>query len=264
MAHSTPNIQLTFLGTGTSQGVPLIGCECSVCRSTDARDNRLRTSAMVEVGDKRFIIDAGPDFRQQLLREGVRNISAILLTHKHKDHIGGIDDVRALNFVDYPTAIHTVHIYATQDTAACVRKDFDYAFAENPYRGVPKIQLHEFGNDTFEVDGVEITPVKAMHSCFEVMGFRIGALAYLTDIKEICDEELNKLRGVEVLVINALRWKHHDSHLSVEEALQIIEKVAPKRAYLTHMSHDIGLHSEAEKRLPDGVYLAYDRLKIQI
>lgn len=264
MALSAPNIQLTFLGTGTSQGVPVIGCRCEVCRSTDTRDKRLRTSAMVEVEGTRLIIDAGPDFRQQLLREGVSNISAILLTHKHKDHIGGIDDVRALNFVDYPTAVHTVHIYATSDTAECVRKDYDYAFAENPYRGVPNIELHNFGSVPFEIDGVEITPIKGSHACFEVVGFRIGALAYLTDFKEIAEDELHKLQGVKVLVINALRWARHDSHLSVEEALRLIERVGPKRAYLTHMSHEIGLHEEAEKRLPEGVYLAYDRLKIEI
>ena len=264
MALSAHNMRLTFLGTGTSQGVPVIGCKCDVCRSTDPRDKRLRTSAMVEVGASRFIIDAGPDFRQQLLREDISNISAILLTHKHKDHIGGIDDVRALNFVDYPTAIHTVHIFATHDTAKCVRKDYDYAFAENPYRGVPHIALHEFGKEPFTIEGVEIVPIYGSHACFEVTGFRIGALAYLTDFKAISEAECAKLQGVDVLVINALRWRTHDSHLSVEESLQLIEKVCPKRAYLTHMSHEIGLHEEAEKRLPEGVYFAYDKLKIEI
>lgn len=263
MVTSKAPIRLTFLGTGTSQGVPLIGCDCKVCRSEDARDNRLRTSAMVELGDKRFIIDAGPDFRQQLLRERVRNISAILLTHKHKDHIGGIDDVRALNFVDYPT-IHTVHIYGTLDTTDCVRKDFDYAFSKNPYRGVPHIALHEFDNTPFEIEGVEFIPIRGSHSRFEITGFRIGSLAYLTDFKEIEDEEIEKLQGVEVLVINALRWESHDSHLSVDEALHIIEKVKPTKAYLTHMSHEIGLHAEAEKHLPKDVFLAYDGLKVEL
>ena len=172
MKPISPSIRLTFLGTGTSQGVPVIGCDCAVCCSEDLRDNRLRTSAMVEIGNKRFVIDAGPDFRQQLLRERVSHITAILLTHKHKDHIGGIDDVRALNFVDYPHAIHTVHIYGTHDTCECVRKDFDYAFAVNPYRGVPQIELHEFGDDPFEIDGVEIVPICGEHSCFDVRGFR--------------------------------------------------------------------------------------------
>lgn len=257
-------LRLTFLGTGTSQGVPVIGCDCAVCSSIDPRDARLRTSAMVEVDDKRFIIDAGPDFRQQILRENISHITAILLTHKHKDHIGGLDDVRALNFVDYPDAIHTVHIYGTKDSCECVRKDFDYAFCENPYRGVPQMELHEFGSESFVVEGVEIVPIRGKHSRFEITGFRIGRLAYLTDFKEIAEDEVEKLKGVEVLVVNALRFEPHDSHFSVAEALDLIEKVAPKKSYLTHMSHDIGLHCVASLRLPDGVEFAYDGLKIEI
>ena len=264
MEPLTTSIQLTFLGTGTSQGVPVIGCDCAVCCSPDARDRRLRTSAMVEVGTKRFIIDAGPDFREQMLREGVSHITAILLTHKHKDHIGGLDDVRALNFVDYPDEIHTVHIYGTHDTCDCVRKDYDYAFAENPYRGVPQIELHEFGAEPFGIEGVEIIPIRGEHSRFEVTGFRFGRLAYLTDFKSVAEAELQKLQGVEVLVINALRFEPHDSHLSVNEALAIVERVAPKRAYFTHMSHDIGLHCVANLRLPEGVEFAYDGLKIRV
>ena len=264
MEPISTSLRLTFLGTGTSQGVPIIGCDCAVCCSPDPRDARLRTSAMVEVGGKRFIIDAGPDFRQQMLREGVSHITAILLTHKHKDHIGGIDDVRALNFVDYPREIHMVNIYGTADTCCCLRKDYDYAFSENPYRGVPQIALHEFSTEPFEVDGVEIVPIRGSHSRFEVTGFRFGKLAYLTDFKEISDEERKKLEGVEVLVVNALRFEPHDSHFSVDDALQLIEKVAPKRAYLTHMSHDIGLHCVANLRLPDGVELAYDGLKVEV
>ena len=257
-------LKLTFLGTGTSQGVPVIGCGCDVCRSADPRDNRLRTSAMVEIGESRFIIDAGPDFRVQMLREGVSHISAILLTHKHKDHIGGIDDVRALNFVDYPQ-IHTVNIYATADTLACVRKDYDYAFFTVRYRGTPEIALHTIDPEqTFTVDGVEITPIRGRHAHFEVTGYRFGDVAYMTDFKEIDDSELKKLYGVKVLVINALRYQPHDSHLSVAEALAIIEKVAPERAYLTHMSHEIGLHAQAECQLPNNVKFAYDTLKIEL
>ena len=257
-------LKLTFLGTGTSQGVPVIGCSCDVCRSADPRDNRLRTSAMVEIGESRFIIDAGPDFRVQMLREGVSHISAILLTHKHKDHIGGIDDVRALNFVDYPQ-IHTVNIYATADTLACVRKDYDYAFFTVRYRGTPEIALHTIDPEqTFTVDGVEITPIRGRHAHFEVTGYRFGDVAYMTDFKEIDDSELKKLYGVKVLVINALRYQPHDSHLSVAEALAIIEKVAPELAYLTHMSHEIGLPELAEQRLPEHVYFAYDKLKIEL
>ena len=264
MEPLSTSLRLTFLGTGTSQGVPLIGCDCAVCCSSDPRDARLRTSAMVEVGDKRFVIDAGPDFRQQMLRERVAHVTAILLTHKHKDHIGGLDDVRALNFVDYPPIIHKVEIYGSADTCECVRKDFDYAFAPNPYRGVPQMELHEFGDELFEIEGIEILPIRGSHSRFEVTGFRFGKLAYLTDFKMIADEDLAKLEGVEVLVVNALRFEAHDSHFSVDDALKVIEKVAPKRAYLTHMSHDIGLHCVANLRLPEGVEFAYDGLKIEI
>ena len=258
-------MKLTFLGTGTSQGVPVIGCRCEVCCSADSRDKRLRTSAMIEVGDCRIVIDAGPDFRQQMLRTGVRTIDAILLTHEHKDHTGGLDDVRAFNFVDYPT-IRPVDIYATKRTADTIRKDYDYAFVTNKYRGVPEMHLHEIdGHEPFTVNGVEITPIAGKHSeRFEVTGYRIGAVAYMTDFKALCDGEIEKLRGVEVLVINALRYERHDSHFSVGEAMEIIREVRPQRAYLTHMSHQIGLHSLSPDRLAEGVELAYDGLEIEI
>ncbi len=258
-------MKITFLGTGTSQGVPVIGCKCEVCKSTDSKDKRLRTSAMVEVEDKRFIIDAGPDFRYQMLRAGISKIDALLLTHEHKDHTGGIDDVRAFNFVDYPI-IHTIHIYSNSSTIEAIRRDFHYAFATDKYRGVPEIRTHIITEqESFFVEGIEITPIVGQHSeRFRSVGYRIGNLAYLTDMNYIAPEELAKLRGVEVLVINALRWETHSSHFSVEEAIKIIDSVAPKRAYLTHMSHRIGLHSELEHRLPKGVMAAYDGLEVEI
>ena len=258
-------MKLTLLGTGTSQGVPVIGCRCEVCRSVDSRDKRLRTSAMVEVGDCRIVIDAGPDFRQQMLRTDVRIIDAILLTHEHKDHTGGLDDVRAFNFVDYPT-IRPVDIYATPRTMACIRKDYDYAFATNKYRGVPEIRLQEIdGHEPFTVKGVEIIPIAGKHSeRFEVTGYRIGPIAYMTDFKKLCEGEIEKLRGVEVLVINALRFKPHDSHFSVDEAMEIIREVKPRKAFLTHLSHEIGLHATSPERLSEGVELAYDGQTIEI
>ena len=258
-------MELTFLGTGTSQGVPVIGCRCDVCRSTDIRDQRLRTSAMVEVDGLRIIIDAGPDFRQQMLREGVRHIDAILLTHEHKDHTGGLDDVRAFNFVDYPT-IHVVDIFATERTAACIRKDFDYAFADNKYIGAPEMRLHTINPATpFKVGNTEIIPISGRHSeHFFVTGYRIGRLAYMTDFKELVEGEIEKLRGVETLIINALRFGSHYSHFNVEEASALIQQLAPQRAYLTHMSHEIGLYAESSKRLPAGVELGYDGLTIEI
>lgn len=263
-SFSDSKITLTFLGTGTSQGVPVIGCNCLVCRSEDFRDRRLRTSAMVELSGKRFVIDAGPDFRMQMLREGVDSVTAILLTHFHKDHIGGIDDVRALNYVHYPERITSVDIYARRETIECVRKDYDYAFAQNRYRGVPLISLHEITSQPFCIEGVEIVPIEGSHSIFPVTGFRFGPLAYLTDFKCISNAETEKLCGVKTLVVNALRFAPHDSHFSVEEALELILRVNPQRAYLTHMSHQIGLHAVASQRLPENVFFAYDGLRIEI
>ena len=259
-------MKLTFLGTGTSQGVPVIGCRCKVCTSADPRDNRLRTSAMVETRGVRIVIDAGPDFRYQMLRTGVRHLDAILLTHEHKDHIGGLDDVRAFNFVDYPPTVHKVHIYAAPRALECVRKDFDYAFAQDKYRGVPEIELHEIDTARpFRVGDVEIVPVSGHHSeRFEVTGFRIGPLAYLTDFKTIEDAEAEKLRGVEVLAVNALRFAPHPSHFNLAEALALIRRVGPREAYITHMSHEIGLHAATDATLPPGVHLAYDMLEIEI
>lgn len=259
-------MKFTFLGTGTSQGVPVIGCRCEVCASQDPRDNRLRTAALVETCGVRLAIDAGPDFRCQMLRAGVRHLDAILLTHEHKDHTGGLDDVRAFNFVDYPPTVHSVDIFAAPAAAAVVRKDFDYAFAPDKYRGVPVIGLHEIDPARpFEVGGVGIVPVAGHHSPrFTVTGYRIGPLAYLTDFKTIDDAEIAKLRGVDVLVVNALRFEPHDSHFCVDEALALIRRVRPREAYLTHMSHEIGLHAATDPALPEGVRLAYDTLQIEI
>ena len=258
-------MKLIFLGTGTSQGVPVIGCQCEVCRSQDRRDKRLRTSAYIEVGGLHIVIDAGPDFRQQMLRHDIRKLDAILLTHEHKDHTAGIDDVRAFNFVDFPE-IHPMHIYASRNTLDTITKDFDYAFAENKYRGVPVIELHEISHQrSFTIGEQEIIAIEGSHSeRFRVLGYRIGDLAYLTDFNSISDDEMRKLEGVDTLVINALRWTEHSSHFSVGEALDIIRRVAPRCAYLTHMSHGIGLYAEAQKRLPKGVEFAYDGLTIEI
>lgn len=259
-------MKLTFLGTGTSQGVPIIGCDCAVCRSADPRDRRLRTAALVETQGRCIVIDAGPDFRYQMLRSGVRRLDAILLTHEHKDHIGGLDDVRAFNFIDYPRAVHRMDLYATPRTAACIRKDFDYAFVADKYRGVPEFALHEFDPQRpFTAAGIGVLPVAGRHSDrFEVTGFRIGGLAYLTDFKTIDEPEIAKLQGVDTLVVNALRFEPHVSHFSVPEALALIERVQPRQAWLTHLSHRVGLHAAIDAKLPAGVRLACDQLSVTV
>ncbi len=263
--NTEQDITLTFLGTGTSQGVPVIGCRCPVCQSADPHDRRLRTSAMVETRGVRLILDAGPDFRYQMLRTGVRHIDAVLLTHEHKDHIGGLDDLRAFNFVDYPT-IHRIPIYGTRRTLEVVRHDYPYAFERNKYRGVPEMELREVDPDhPFVVEGVEVLPIRGFHSeRFEVTGYRIAPLAYLTDFKRIEEQEIEKLEGVDTLVVNALRQKPHDTHFSLKEALALIERVKPRQAFLTHQSHDMGLHTDLAASLPEGVFSAYDTLKIEI
>lgn len=258
-------MKFTFLGTGTSQGVPVIGCRCAVCTSSDRRDNRLRTSALVEWDGVCIVIDAGPDFRAQMLAAGIRRLDAILLTHEHKDHIGGLDDVRAFNFVDYPT-VRRVDIFGTRRTLDVVRKDFDYAFAADKYRGSPEIDLCEIDpGRPFEVEGKRIVPIAGHHSPrFEVTGFRFDALAYLTDFDSIDPREEAKLHGVKTLVVNALRQTRHDAHFSLPEALELIARIAPREAWITHISHEMGLHAETSRLLPENVHLACDGLEIAI
>lgn len=252
-------VKLTFLGTGTSQGVPMIACPCEVCHSTDPRDKRLRSSVLIESGGRNIVIDAGPDFRTQMLRADIQRLDAILLTHEHKDHTGGIDDVRAYNYFQQAP----VDIYATKQVEQAVRKDYDYAFSVRPYPGTPEITMHTIGNEPFDVKGVEVTPVSGLHMKLPVTGFRIGEVAYLTDFNRIDHDEIMKIRGVEVLVVNALRYEKHLSHFTVQEAILLSRYVGAERTYLTHASHQIGLHAREERRLTEGVFLAYDGLTIE-
>ncbi|HQV38005.1 MAG: MBL fold metallo-hydrolase [Flavobacteriales bacterium] len=253
-------MQLTFLGTGTSQGVPVIACACAVCRSTDPRDKRTRSSVLVETDGKTLLIDAGPDFRQQMLREGVPDLDAVLLTHEHMDHIAGMDDLRAISFAHEPP--RPVPIYADEATLNAVRRVYAYAFSGSQYPGMPQYHLHTIGREPFVAAGIPVVPVEVMHYHMPVLGFRIGRLTYITDAKSISPEEKRKIRGSEVLVVNALRKKEHISHFNLQEALALIEELEPGRAYLTHISHFMGLHAEVE--LPPHVHIAHDGLKVQI
>lgn len=257
-------MKINFLGTGTSQGVPMIGCNCEVCTSVDHRDARLRSSVWIRqnVGKKEvsLVIDTSMDFRFQMLRAKVDKLDAVLYTHPHRDHTGGMDDLRAYNY----RMGKAVDVYCTHDVTVDLEKTFGYAFDKNPYPGVPQLKLHEINNEPFDVDGLTVIPIKGRHFVIDVTGYRIDNFAYLTDFDMIYEDQYRKLEGLEVLVINALRLKEHKSHFTLDQALEVIKRVKPKRAYLTHMSHQIGRYEELVKTLPEGVLPAYDGLEITI
>jgi phosphoribosyl 1,2-cyclic phosphate phosphodiesterase len=255
-------MRLTFLGSGTSQGVPVIGCSCAVCTSVDPRDSRLRVSVLVEVSGKRLLIDAGPDMRQQLLRADLKDLDAVLITHAHMDHIGGMDDLRAISFLHEPP--RPVPIYADAATTDAVKHMYHYAFGPGRYPGVPEFDMRLIGRERFTVEGIEVEPVEVKHMNMPVLGFRIGALAYITDAKTIPAMERDKLRGLDVLVLNALRKQEHYSHLNLQEALDLVLELRPKRAYFTHISHWMGLHADVQQELPPGVHLAHDGLVVDL
>ncbi|MCC6723015.1 MAG: MBL fold metallo-hydrolase [Saprospiraceae bacterium] len=252
-------MNFTFLGTGTSQGVPIIGCDCEVCTSNDPRDHRLRCSLLVSHEGRNVAIDAGPDFRQQMLRAGVRRLDAVVLTHEHNDHIIGLDDVRPFIFMQN----EPMPLYATDSVIKEVKQRFSYAFEENPYPGAPQFELRPISKEEpFEVAGIPFQPIEVLHGSLPVLGFRIGDFAYLTDMKTISPSEKSKLSGIKTLVVNALHLSQHHSHMNLEEALTFIEEVRPEQAWLTHISHSMGLHAERSKLLPKGVGLAWDGLAV--
>ena len=253
-------MKLTFLGTGTSQGVPVVACQCPVCLSDDPKDKRLRASVMIETETLCLVVDAGPDFRQQMLTHHVRHLNGILLTHEHTDHIFGLDDIRAFNWVQkQPT-----DIYAEERVQIAIRRIFDYVFTIYQYPGIPQMNLHLLENKPFTIGDLEIIPIRGFHYKLPVFGFRVGKLAYVTDVNRLVNDEIDKLRGLDVLIINALRKEEHISHYNLKQALEIIAEVKPWKAYLTHISHQMGFYNEVQNELPENVFLAYDGLQLNV
>ena len=253
-------MEITFLGTGTSQGVPLIGCKCQVCLSVNEKDKRLRSSVFIRDKDCSLVIDTGPDFRQQMLREKIEELDAVVFTHEHKDHIAGLDDVRAFNFI----LSRPVDVYASERVQTAIKREFAYIFAEEKYPGIPQINLNEISDNSFYVKHLQILPINVMHYKMPVKCFRIRDFVYITDANFISEIEKEKIKGAKIIVINALRRHSHISHFTLEEALKLIEEFKPERAYLTHISHQLGTHEDVSAELPANVFLAYDGLRLEI
>jgi len=254
-------MKVTFLGTGTSQGVPIIACSCEVCSSTDSKDKRLRSSILIENEGETYVIDTGPDFRQQMLTANVKKLDAVIFTHEHRDHIAGLDDIRGFNFI----LKKAIDVYADERVEEAIRKrEFPYIFAKEQYPGLPEINLHRITDKPFTIGKTTFIPIKVMHLNLPVLGFRIGNFTYITDANFIAEEEQQKIIGSEVVVLNALRKERHPSHYNFDEALTMVQKWKPKMAYLTHISHQLGKHKDIEKELPNNVRLAYDGLTIEV
>lgn len=254
-------MRIRFLGTGTSQGVPVIACDCIVCQSADKKDKRLRSSILIKLEDFNIVVDTGPDFRYQMLRDNVKHLDAILMTHSHKDHIAGLDDVRAFNYQQQKS----LTIYANAPTLESIQREFYYAFSANKYPGVPQLELQEItSGNAFDLANQEIVPIEVMHYKMPVLGFRLGKFAYVTDAKTVSAESRKLLEGVEILVVNALQETAHISHFTLEEALAFIKDINPKEAYLTHISHRFGTHDYITSLLPSNVHVAFDQLSIEV
>lgn len=252
-------MKITFLGTGTSQGVPVIACECDTCISEDVNDKRLRTSILVENGDTCVVIDAGPDFRQQMLRENVKKLDAIILTHEHKDHIAGMDDVRAFNY----KSCDAIDIFAEERVQKAVRREYSYVFAEYQYPGIPKMRLNPISEYGFTVGSLSIIPLRVYHYRLPIYGYRIGNFAYITDANYVPEETKEKIFGVKYLVVNALRKEKHISHFSLREAIDFTMQVSPRKAFITHIGHQMGRHKSVSAELPPGIAFGFDGLSFQ-
>lgn len=260
MGVNFPSLKITFLGTGTSSGVPMVACNCSVCTSPDKKDNRLRSSILVQSPQTTFVVDTTPDFRYQMLRENVRQLDAVLFTHPHKDHIAGLDDVRGYNFFQE----QAMQIYANQLTLDALMREFAYAFADKKYPGVPELELNAIDLQPFSIGEVPVQPIQVWHMKMPVYGFRFGDFTYITDANRIDEEEKEKIWGSKVMVVNALRKDKHISHYNLQEAIELVQELKVPEAYFTHISHQLGRHGEIEPTLPEGMHLAYDGLQVEV
>lgn len=254
-------MKITILGSGTSQGVPVIACDCAVCHSSDALDKRLRSSIMISDQTENFVIDTGPDFRQQMLNHSVKSLRAVIFTHEHKDHLAGLDDVRAFNYKEQ----RDMEVFCTEAVEIALRREFQYIFSNDRYPGIPSIQINRIENKAFELpNGLTLLPIEVLHYKMPVFGYRIGDFTYITDAKTISETEKQKVKGTKILVVNALHRSEHISHFNLDEALAFIAEIKPEKAYLTHISHLFGKHQEIEKELPPNVFLAYDGMTLEI
>jgi phosphoribosyl 1,2-cyclic phosphate phosphodiesterase len=254
-------MKITFLGTGTSQGVPVIACSCEVCRSLDFRNKRLRVSVHIQIGATSLIIDAGPDFRQQILCESIKKLDAILITHEHKDHTAGLDDIRAFNFIQE----RAMPIYASKQVHHQLKREYEYVFADHKYPGIPQMELIEIHEShSFKIEKIEIEPINVLHHKMKVFGFRVGNFTYITDANFIAESEIDKIKGSKILVLNALQKTPHVSHFTLEQAVAMAHRIGAEKTYFTHISHKLGLHAEVEKELPERMFLAWDGLNLEI
>lgn len=253
-------MKVTFLGTGTSQGVPILCCECEVCRSLNPKDKRLRSSVLIQSSQANVVIDSGPDFRQQLLRKGLKTLDAVVMTHEHKDHIAGLDEVKAFNFFNKMR----MPVYATERVQEALKREFAYIFSDEKYPGIPEVDLFTVRNDPFTIKEITFTPIDVLHYKLPVKAYRIKDFTYITDANFISKEEKEKIKGSKIIVVNALRREEHISHYTLEEAVNLLKEFNPEKAYLTHISHQMGLHEAVSKELPDFIEVAYDGLEIEI